>query len=477
MKLFTTVLIGIVNAMSYVAYNQGGFADVPATASTLSGMDATALRRIAWKSKYKEDSVRPSIFTEVKTIFKVVAGEINIIKPGILLDVSDIGKRDVGGGQSVRCALRTPLQNAPQEGTGADMLGNEDETDLYYMTFYYNEIKKAVKYNTWGYDHNDTDYLNYIEGYSSIMGNFWKELDDHRFQTTLLMGCSNELTAAPVSQTQKFNKNWAIPNLATSSYPTWDVDTITRTNGAVDSTGYYPNRYYSGAGTFVENIAAALMAGAGTGATSTALLDVDAIHEIHAYVEDEHVVEPIMMDGVPSYILKVPPKVYDWMANPNNTGSLGAYWQNVKDYITEDRMRLPGEIGRLLNSWVVVKDPRCPTLTVSGSAGSYVLTPGYIRPGNNDDRNNAAWSNTSGATNYAFDICTLMGANALGRYTKDGLVMDLIETTEYKKREGRGSYKGCGIMLPEYDKGTPTSTTQIQRGSLVIPVSRVRVGS
>ncbi|MBU1778003.1 MAG: hypothetical protein KJ899_15365, partial [Gammaproteobacteria bacterium] len=56
-------------------------------------------------------------------------------------------------------------------------------------------------------------------------------------------------------------------------------------------------------------------------------------------------------------------------------------------------------------------------------------------------------------------------------YTRDALVTDLVETTEYRKREGRGSYKGCGIQLGKYDILTESSATKIYRGSCVVPVS------
>lgn len=452
-------------------------ATVPATASTLSGMDVTALRRIAWRSKYKQDSVRPSVFTAVKTIFKVVGEEIMILKSGVLLDVSNLGKDKKSGGQSVRCALRTPMREAPREGTGEDMLGYEDETDLLYWTAFYNEIKKSVKFNTWGYDFNDTEYLNYNEGYSEYTGLFWQELHDHRFQTALLLGFSNELTKAPVSQVQTFNPNWAIPNLNPSSYPTWDPDTITTAQGAVDADSWYPNQSYYGSGTFVENIANALVAASGTGATSNCVLNVDNLFEIHRYIEDEHVVEPLTIDGQPTYIFKMASRVYEWLMNPNNTGSVGKYWAGVKDYISAERATIPGEMGRLCGSFLVVKDLRCPTLAMSGNAGSRVLTPGYIRPGNNDDRNKGAWSNSSGDTNYSYDICTIIGAEALGRYTRDDLMTGMEETTEYGKRKGQGSYMGDGIMIPRFDKGTATATSLIYRGSCIVPVGRRNVRS
>ena len=450
-------------------------ATVPGTPSTLSGLDVTALRKIAWMEKYRTDSVRPSIFTALKTDFSFAGNEIMIKKNGILLDVSTYGAKERS--QSIRCAMRLPLDKAPYEGTSESMLGNEDETGLRYVELYYNEIKKSIKYNTYGYDYNDTEYLAYNEGYSALMGQYWAELNDYRFQQALLLGYSNELTKAPLQNTciQFFNKNFAVPNLAPSRYPEWDVDTITVTDGVADAKGYYSSRYYSGVAAYTEDIGDKLMEAATFAATPTATLTVDSIYQIAAYVKDQHVVEPIMLDGRPSYIWKMPPNVINWTLNPNKTGSLGEWWQNVKDYASDDRPTLPGEIGRLCGMFVVVEDLRCPTLTVGSSGGAWTITPGFVYPGNHDGRNNDAWSNDSGDPNYVFDVTTILGANALARYTRDELRMDLYEHTDYERIEGRGSYMGDGIQIPVYDKGTPDADTGIYRGSLVVPVSRATI--
>lgn len=454
--------------------NIRGMATIPGTPSSLGDFDAAALRKVGWASKLRVDSVRPSVFNTVQTDFNIIRDEIAIKSAGIMLDISNIGQ---DGAQSVRLGIRTPMRLRAQYGPGETMLGNEDESSLSYGTFYYNEIKKALKYFAWGYYFNDTNYLKFIEGYQADLANFLAENDDSRCQQACLEGFGEELTYAPVSLTQRLNKNWAIPNLVESSYPTWDVDAITRTNGAADADNYYSSRTYSGAGTFVENVAAAMLAGSGTGATPLATLNIDSLATICTWIKNMHVVTPIMLDGQVTWIMKIPEVVHGWMTNPNNSGSLAEYWKSVGDYVDKKRMIIPGESGRLFTNFLIVVDPRCPTLTVGGDVGSYTLQPGYIQPGNNDDRNNSAWSNTSGATNYVFDMVTVLGKNALAIYRKDKLRTNLAEMTEYEQIQGRGAYKGEGIQLCTFDKGTPTASTQIQRGSLEIPVSRAAIGA
>jgi hypothetical protein len=472
-SLFNRLYLYIVSALFFTPYDNY----VPGTPTTLSGMGSTGLRRISWEKKLRDESVMPSVFEDLPTSFKIVDGEVQIVKAGIFMKI----ETSPDSGQSVRVALRRPLRKAPQLGTGTQTLGNEDEQSLLYCTLYYNEIHKGIKYKTYGYDYNDTAYLKFIEGAAPAIKNFVAEYRDTRIHQSLMTSFGPELSETPVSLTPAFNKNWAIPNLLESSHPSWDKDDMTETDGSEDSDGYYSSRVYSGSTTFAENLATALMSASGTGSTSKALLNVDNIAAIKYRLEDTLMLETIMIDNIPTIVLLMHPRVRMWMMNPNNTGSLGAYWQAVAAY-ANGRPALTGEIGRLYESFMVVVDHRAPTLVVGGSSGSYTLKPGYLNPGNNDDRNNSAWSVTSGSTNYAFDMCIALGANALAEYIVDPLTTNLFETTNYGQTKGQAAYVGSGLQTVRYDKDAASqsdgaSTTQIQRGSALIPVSRANIAT
>jgi len=451
----------------------------PGTPTALSGMNATALRKIAWDKKLREESVRPCIWSQVKSAIKIVNDEINIIKSGVFLEVdSGLGSQ----GQSVTLAMSTPLQKAPQWGTEEAMLGNEDESDLLWVTLFYNEVKKAVKYKQWGYDFNDTSYLKFVESYGQKVIDFYAELYDTRIQQSVLLTYAEELTKAPVSKAQQFNKNWCIPNLDEADYPSWDKDALTIGDGTIDSDNYYSSRAYSGSTTFVENIAASLMAASGTSSTSKALMNVDFLEQMSYYLPHQLLMDPVMLDGIPSYFILVHPRVKHWVTNPNKTGALGEHMQAVTEYRDPKRQTIMGEIGRVFENLVFVLNYRAPTIEVSGAAGSYSIVPGFLWPGNNDDRNNAAWSATSGSQNYVFEINYAIGANAVAEYLRDPLKTKLPETTEYGQIKGEGAYLGQGLQIPAFDKdaagqGDGSSTTQIQRGSCIIPTSRVPIVS
>jgi hypothetical protein len=445
---------------------------VPGTPSSLATLGAAGLRRTIWSENLKHDSVRPSVFTspELAADFQLnTDGEIVINRKGILLDIMNVGQ--AGAGQSVRCAMRTGFRKRPQLGTGEDMLGNGDEGGLKWAEFKYNELKKAAKMYMYGWNFNDTSYLDVNGTNPKLLGSFWAEYNDFRFQQALQLQISEELTYTPITASFQINPNVLVPNIAYSDNPAYDVDALTVTDGAADTDSYYSSRTYGGAGTYVQNVATAMMAGATTGSTPRAVFSVDHVSALISYIQDMHLVEPIELDGMITWILKVGPKTAAYMLNPSVSGSFGSLFTSVAAYKSSERNLIPGEIGRIMDHFLVVKDWRTPTCTISGDSGAYSMKYGYIMPSNNDDRNNSAWAVTSGATNYVFEMNAVLGANAVARYTRDSRKDNLAETTEFGKIKEIGTYFGEGIQLPIFNNDTATASSHIYRGSCILPHS------
>ena len=442
------------------------------TPGTLASQNALAIRLVAQDRKLREDSVLPSVFTHLETALKVINDEITVTKAGVFMRI-EAGSN--GNAQSIKLAMGLPFRKAPQLGTAESMLGEEDEKELLWTELFYNEIKKSVKYHKFGYHFNDTAYLKWVESYGPGLITFMQDYRDYRIHNTLLLGCGPELTAAPVSKVQTLNPNWVIPNTTTT--PLWDNTPNTITLGAADADGYYSDTAISGATAFAENVAAAMMEGSGTGSSGNAILNVDMLYYISWYVRDILRIEPIMLDGQPTYVLLVPSRVRAWLMNPNNVGSLGEAFQKVEQYKDGARAKLPQEIGRVCGNLVFCENLRAPSLTVGGDAGTYSLTPGFVAPGGNDDRNTMPWSNISGSTNYVFDVMIGLGANAIAEYLFDPLNTKLFENDQYGQIEGRGAYLGEGMQLPLWDKDVAgrldgASKTMIYRGSFIVPISR-----
>lgn len=449
------------------------------TPSSLSTLGAAGMRKMIFSEKVRFDSNRSSVFTnpELAADYQLnKAGEMVVTKKGVILNVENLGQARTA--QSVRMAMRTGFRKRAQYGNASTemMLGQEDEGGLLWTEFFYNEVKKASKMFMYGYDFNDTDYLDLNGGDAKLHANFMAENDDTRFQQALLVQYAEELTYAPLSKSMQFNPNWILPNLAYSDNPTFDHTPVPTVNGNdypdQDDDGYRSAMTYSGATSFVYNIANAMMTASGNTSTPKAVYNVDHAQAIMTYVMDYHVVEPIELDGQTTWIWKIGPKTAGYFFNPSVSGSLGSLYTSVAQYKGDiDRDLIPGEFGRIGDHFLLVRDWRTPTITVGGFGGAYTLALGYVRPSNNDDRNNAKWVNTSGATNYVFEANTILGANALARYIRDEMKTGLSELQEYGRIKGSGTYKGEGIQLPIFNIDTPTATSHIYRGSCVVPHS------
>lgn len=479
-----SLLLGVVYAIAQVAGlsspEAAPFAmavvGTPSAISGSGGMDAAGVRQIAFDKKMRETKVLPSIFNAIETSLKVVGDQIVVEKYGIMMNVSP---ELASSGQSVRLAMGRPFGKAPQVGTSQNMLNNEDERDLLWTELYYNEVKKAIKYFKFGYFYNDTKYLGWVESMGPQLTQYWQELDDLRSHQALCLGRSMELNVDPLNLPITLNPNWIIPNLPEDLNPEWDNTAITTTAGSADADGYYSSTTYSGADSFAENVAARMLQGSGVGSEGLALLTVDMFYYISEYIVDVLHLDPIMIDNIPTYVLAVPTRVKTWCSNPNNTGSPGEAFQKYGAYETSNRVRLPGEFGRMIENLILVTNHRAPTITVGGDEGSYTLNFGFMCPGENDDRNHGNWSNTSGSTNFVFDLVIVLAANAICNYLKDPIRTKLYEHTEYGKIEGRGSYKGEGRQIPLWDKdatarvdGDMSTRSLIYRGSALIPISR-----
>lgn len=441
---------------------------IPAT-PTAPLTNASALRKVVWSAKTRVQQVRPSVFANLKTEYEMnQSGEIVISRPGVVLDVTNEGVK--GQGQSVRLALRTPLMKRPAYGT-EDSLGAEDESTLKYGEIFYNETNKAVKMYERGYYANDVSSIKYNEGYNPLVNDFQAEMTDYFCHQALLLTYAENLTFAPVSKVFAFNKNFWIPNLTDSQQPTYDSTAQTTTQGAADSDSWYSTQYFTGATTFAENLGDALATAGGVASAPTNLMNTTAWSRLRNFVRKNKAVTPLQIDGIATYLCLVPTDTMSWMLNPANTGSIGEYFKTVNQYKGDNRDALPGEIGRVLGCFLLVEDDRAMTLTLGGTDGARTITPGYMLPGNNDDRNATAWSNTSGSTNYVHDIMLVLGQNAIAHYLRDDTQID-TEMTSYGRIKGVNHYRGEGWQLPFFDIDTSTDSSRVYEGSIVVPVGR-----
>jgi len=446
----------------------------PVHAATLTGMGAVALRKKAWDSQLREDNTLDDCFNYLRQ-----SVDVRMTKQEIPNTIFMQFQTPAQENNSLTFSLSTPLKEAPREGTDEDMLGNEEDLDLLHLTIRYNEIKKAVAHRGWGIDFNDLSGTGLYKTMTPKFHKFFQELRGRRIRECLMLTYASELTKAPVSLTQQFNSNIFVCNTAGGDMPVWDVTSLTVTDGSVDSLGYYPDRTYAGATSYVEDIADTMLTASGTGATSTAYMSVGDLTNLELYVRKTLLLTPLKIGPNKGYIFLIPSEVAAYLTNPEESGSMGSIWKEVSALSSEESS-VPGMLGRYRSLWFV-EDERSPTLSVGGASGSYTLQPGFQQPGNNDDRNTDVWANTSGSTNYVFEVGFVLGAGALAEWIVNPLAY-ARESTEYGKFLGKGSYTMGGLQLARFDKDTPDDAadsagtgegkTIIQRGSCMVLISR-----
>lgn len=447
--------------------------DVPGTPGTLASIGASALQRTLYDNHLRMDNTLDEIWDKVAESVDIKNDKIEKIPESIFTKFPQVPR----GTWSMKLQMTTPYKEAPREGSDELMLGYEEDEELYHMPLYWNDIKKSTKALGWGIQFEAMNATGVYQMTTQKYQKYWKELRGRRIREASMLTVEGALTKAPHATTvrQQFCSNIFIPNLAIGDMPVWDVTDLTVTAGSADTLGYYPNKTFSGADTYIESIADKMLTASGTGASSLAYLGVenldDLIHWLKTYVK----MPPITIGGKSGYIFVIPEEVAAYLANPNRSGTMGSLYKDITQ-LSKEEIEYGGILGSYKCLWFKV-DSRGPTLTVGGSSGSYTLRPGFVNPGNNDDRNLSPWSATSGSLNYVFDVGFVYGAGGLGeaiivppQYAK--------ESTEYGQIVGKGSYQIGGIQTIRYDVDTPdddtgNGKTLIQRSVAMVLMSRI----
>jgi hypothetical protein len=128
--------------------------------------------------------------------------------------------------------------------------------------------------------------------------------------------------------------------------------------------------------------------------------------------------------------------------------------RNAHDFCDQQGfMNHPGLMGQIKEVFVFL-DNRGPTWTLTGTTGSYAIQPGWVNPGNNDDRNSSDWSVVFGSQNLVFDVGWMVCAGGLCERVVTS-EKDLNEIQSYGFRKGRGNYAQRGIQTMKWDCDTP----------------------
>jgi hypothetical protein len=354
----------------------------------------------------------------------------------IVLQVTPSGK-DWKALRKVTNQFLKALQGAGRYGNQETLLGNEEQMQLLYSSFFSNDWAHAVSAEAYGIDFRELSATQIYEKIGTLLAQWLGEKRGEFYRQAILETRSSNLTYSPLSLTQPLNPNWFLPGALDADQPA----------------------YSATAATLENNVGAAL---AGVTATDN-VLNVRRILRLGDYLQERYI-KPLTIDGMQLYILMVHPDEHRYLIDPSRSDSFAKYYidaaalPNVKNVI-------PGTTGVIGNKVCVVPDWRCPTVKLSGTSADYTISTGYLAPGRQDGRTTGRVANVDFNANY------VLGEHALGYYESE---MPHFENQydEYKKYYGKGYIGAFGVQLINWDKDTPTDSTIQSEGTFIVPTQR-----
>jgi len=349
------------------------------------------------------------------------------------------------GSRTITVPITDPLRGTPRAGDDRQS-GFEIGQRLRYMTAHYNEYSQAVVVKTFGKDYNDLEgHFKLFSKATPQLSKYFKELDGRQFREAALETYSSEL-CKDNGLRQHWNPNVFVANTDPFSQPTYDTDLAVYTNKIADA-----------------------MEAAATGTNGEyANISAEFCEAVLEHAEVTLRIEPLSIGGEDRYVIVLPSNQYAKMTSL--AGEFGTMWVD-KSALTTDEQTFPGVMGRY-KKLLFVSDSRYPTVSLGGSAGSYTLTPTYVQPGNEDERNRRVYDATS---NKTWSVGMLYGKGAFLDWTVKSLHFE-DEIREYNKEKGIGAFTERGIQLGliRTDKAATYSDTD---GSYSVPTYVENTGS
>jgi len=387
--------------------------------NSLSDMNVEAELKIrAISKKLQMESVLDDIFEDLGSDVVGIEGKNLSVPDAIFLKLEG----QATGTRQITVPMLMALSGDPVVGPKTP-IGLELKQNLKYATFKYEEYSQAVSHEAWGTLYNDMSAYGVFEMIQPQISKYMKELRGERIREALLLTHCSVLTGAtsPV-ETAKWNKNWFVANTALGSQPVYD----------------------STLATFTEVIGDVLEAATTTAGGAEANISLNYLRALDYYATNELKIEPIFIGGVKTYVVLIPSTQVQKLTS-TESGMLGEFHKGVYRK-NEDEMAYRGVIDRV-GSLLLVEDQRYPTITQTGSNGSWAVAATFLKPGDVDTRNKAVYNSTS---NKSFDIGFLMGKGAVAEMVVQPLHFE-TESQHYGRDRGTGAFGESGISLVEYD--------------------------
>jgi hypothetical protein len=410
---------------------------------------STALLQKRWNDNqlYMESLLPDPLFNsaDLTKVVDVGPGRNKIAMPEseFFLDVTPKDKKGKAA-RTVELVFLKSLDMDPIEGNASELIGSEETLALKSSAFTANDWCGGVTEDTFGIDFRELSAYGVYSEIRPLLSQWLGELRGYYARYALVHKHSPNLEAAPISTTSgTINPNVYFMGLTESRQPAYDSTTAD----------------------FISNIGNAHMSANGTGC----IYNVPKLLKLIDWARDTKYIEPGKINGNAMYLLLSSTDDFRNLRDPSVDDSWGRYWRDVA--ATEDLNKVvPGGTKMVIaEELVVVRDPRSPTMAISGTTSNYTLSFGYMKYGRKTTR--ITTRGTAGTYLY-YNVNFLLGRGALVKYEPE---LPHFETQgdNHGKYKSTGLFGAVGYKVPVWDVDSPTDSTAQQESSAIILTSRL----
>lgn len=417
----------------------------PVTLATQSaGAVSTNLLQKKWNDNklYMESLLPDPLFSNQDLIepVEVQMGKRNVAAPSNAFFL-DVTPTDTKAARTVYLTFLKSLNVDPIQGNATQLLGSETTLNLKFSTAQANDYCGGVSTDTFGIDFRELATYGAYDKIDALLAQWLGEVRGYYARYAMVFQRSPNLEAAPISSTAGLNQHFYFPGCTSAQQPSYNVTKAT----------------------YMTNVGATATT-AGALSAGTNRLTVGRCLTLIDWLQTKYIRPVQSKGGRELYILFAHPDEYLNLLGPATTDSWASRYVTTLRTDDPDKV-VPGQVGLIGDSLLVVRDPRAPTMALSGTASAYTTTFSFYKYGRTDDRSAAGRETTDFNTNMVF------GADALWKYEPE-MPHRETQTDVYGKYEGIGLFGAVGYGTPVFDVDTATSSSGQQEGSVIVMTRR-----
>jgi hypothetical protein len=403
---------------------------------TIDGMSVDSLLQQVWDNKAYLESVKPDPIFNNKELIKPISVVDRQAVPAIDQLFINVTPKNVGA-RNVTLAFIASFDMDPVEGNN-QFIGSETDFEMKFTKCYANDWAGGVTLQNFGIDARELRNYGLNQEARRLLFQWRQEILGYYAREALVQRYSHNLTATPISLAQSYNKNWWVPSLSDSQQPSFDTT----------------------AQTFATNIGNACNI-----AGMNAVLTPSYLLQLVDYLENSFIM-PVRIGGRTYWVMLVAPREIRRLRDPSVTGSFGDYFKDAAA-ITDVNKVIPTAELVVAESLILVRDPRNPTMVLSGGGSAYTITFGYDKAGRKTTKTSGI--SVAGATNY-WNLNPVCGAGCLMWYEPEK-VHEEKQADEYTQYEANALFGAIGYQTPLWnvDADAASASTAQQETSFIVP--------